>query len=69
MSDYHEGNQARQNISSTNGGGKQAEDITEEFFKLFWSDAQKHVKQGGFKHIREDGKHVFEKPSSGVISK
>jgi hypothetical protein len=55
-------NQIRHDIISTNGGRTQAESVTEEFFKLFWSDAQRHVEQGGFKHIREDGKHVFEKP-------
>jgi hypothetical protein len=64
MQDHHDDNHIRHDIYSTSAAGMQAENVAEEFFKLFWSDAQKHVKQGGFKHIREDGKHVFERPNS-----
>ena len=65
MSDHsRDDNQIRHDINNTSCNKTQAESVAEEFFKLFWSDAQKHVEQGGFRHIREDGKHVFEKPIS-----
>jgi Virulence-associated protein E len=64
MQDHQDDNQIRHDINNTNGGRTQAESLTEELFKLFWGDALKHVKQGGFKHKREDGKHVFERPIS-----
>jgi hypothetical protein len=44
-------------------------DVAERLFDLFYSDATTYVEQrGGFKHIREDGKHVFDKPDETIMS-
>jgi hypothetical protein len=64
MSDDHAN---RQTNNTTDTGNSKASSVAEKLFDLFYSDATAHVEQrGGFKHIREDGKHVFEEKPDTV---
>jgi hypothetical protein len=50
--------------NSTKGGGSKARDAAERLLALYGCDAKAHVEQRGFKNIREDGKHLFDKPQT-----
>ena len=47
--------------TTANGGRSKVNGAAERLFKLFFSDAKKHVEISGFKGIRKDGKHEFSK--------
>ena len=57
---YDDDDVNRRKHCNKNGARKQAKSAAERLFKLFYSDAKKHVEQRDFSRI-ENGKHHFKK--------